>query len=74
MTNITICSKLWIKTSDKKFDNLFQVWADNPSDPHAVFYKTSAVANSDPNLFVSRQEDGGILIDPEHPGEIRKGI
>jgi hypothetical protein len=53
---------------------LFQVWADNPSDPHAVFYKTSAVANSDPNLFVSRQEDGGILIDPEHPGEIRKGI
>jgi receptor-type tyrosine-protein phosphatase N len=43
----------------------FKVWTDNPSDPHAVFYKSSEVSDSDPNLYVSRQEDGGILIDPQ---------
>jgi len=44
------------------------VWTDNPSDPHAFFYKASAVANGSPNYYVTREEDGGILIDPQEPG------
>lgn len=43
----------------------FKVWTDNPSDPHAVVYKSSEVDNESPNYFVSRQEDGGIVIDPQ---------
>ena len=52
----------------KNNNNFFQAWTDNPSDPHAFFYKASAVANGSPNYYVTREEDGGILIDPQEPG------
>jgi hypothetical protein len=55
-------------TKNSKNQNIgTQVWTDDPEDPHAVYYKASAVDDKSPNYFVSRQEDGGLVIDPQ-PG------
>lgn len=43
----------------------FKVWTDDPEDPHALFYKASAVADQSPDFYMSKQQDGGILIEPQ---------